>query len=94
VTTASVLAIHSNQKTSYLTKTSKIVEAPGLTKVYPPSSKAVDGVCFTVEEGRIFGFLGPNCAGNGVAPRNLEFLATVWKMQSFLEELGEGSPNG
>jgi len=37
----------------------KIIEAKGLTKVYPPSTRAVDDVSFSVEEGETFGFLGP-----------------------------------
>ena len=39
------------------------IEASDLTKVYPPSSKAVDHVTFSVFRGEIFGLLGPNGAG-------------------------------
>lgn len=34
-----------------------------LVKYYPGNVKAVQGINFRVEAGRIFGFLGPNGAG-------------------------------
>ncbi|MCX6250269.1 MAG: ATP-binding cassette domain-containing protein [Bacteroidetes bacterium] len=40
-----------------------IIEAHGLTKVFPGGIVAVNDVSFSVEEGEIFGFLGPNGAG-------------------------------
>jgi ABC-2 type transport system ATP-binding protein len=40
-----------------------IIEAHGLTKVFPGGLIAVNDVSFNVEEGEIFGFLGPNGAG-------------------------------
>jgi len=40
-----------------------IIEAQGLTKIYPGGILAVDQVSFSVFEGEIFGFLGPNGAG-------------------------------
>jgi ABC-2 type transport system ATP-binding protein len=40
-----------------------IIEAYGLTKVFPGGLVAVNEVSFTVKEGEIFGFLGPNGAG-------------------------------
>ncbi|MDD4138066.1 MAG: ABC transporter ATP-binding protein [Methanoregula sp.] len=39
-----------------------IIEAGDLKKTYGPTI-AVDGICFTVKRGEIFGFLGPNGAG-------------------------------
>jgi ABC-2 type transport system ATP-binding protein len=39
-----------------------VVEARGLSKVYGPT-RALDGVSFTVEPGRIVGLIGPNGAG-------------------------------
>ena len=46
------------------------VEAEGLTRRYG-SVLAVDGLSFTVEEGRILGVLGPNGAGKTTAIRML-----------------------
>ena len=56
---------------------SKIVEAQGLTKVYPPSTRAVDEISFTVDEGEIFGFLGPNGAGKTTTIKMLTTLASI-----------------
>ncbi len=42
---------------------STIIEAKGLTKVFPGGITAVDDISFSVKEGEIFGFLGPNGAG-------------------------------
>jgi len=39
------------------------IRAEGLTKVFNGTTKAVDGISFSVGEGEIFGFLGPNGAG-------------------------------
>lgn len=41
----------------------KIIEAEGLTKIFPGGIIAVNDVNFYVERGEIFGFLGPNGAG-------------------------------
>ncbi|HAG06870.1 MAG TPA: ABC transporter ATP-binding protein [Peptococcaceae bacterium] len=40
-----------------------VIEAEGLTRVFPGHIVAVDRVSFAVEQGEIFGFLGPNGAG-------------------------------
>src|ERR1035438_2072807 len=40
-----------------------IIDAQGLTKVFPGGLIAVNDVSFSVKEGEIFGFLGPNGAG-------------------------------
>jgi len=53
------------------------IEARGLTKVYPPSTRAVDGVSFTVGSGEIFGFLGPNGAGKTTTIKMLTTLASI-----------------
>jgi len=55
----------------------KIIEAECLTKVFPPSTKAVDGVSFSVDEGEIFGFLGPNGAGKTTTIRILTTLTSI-----------------
>jgi len=54
-----------------------IIEAKGLTKVYPPSTKAVNQVSFSVGEGEIFGFLGPNGAGKTTTIKMLTTLASI-----------------
>jgi len=55
----------------------RAIETEGLTKVYPPSTKAVDGITCSVDEGEIFGFLGPNGAGKTTTIRMLTTLASV-----------------
>jgi len=55
----------------------KIIETEGLTKVYPPSQRAVDGISFCVEKGEVFGFLGPNGAGKTTTIRMLTTLASI-----------------
>jgi ABC-2 type transport system ATP-binding protein len=55
----------------------KIIEAEGLTKIYPPSTKAVNGISFYVDEGEIFGFLGPNGAGKTTTIKMLTTLASI-----------------
>src|SRR3989442_6201471 len=55
----------------------KIIEAKGLTKVYPPSTRAVDDVSFSVEEGETFGFLGPNGAGKTTTIKMLTTLTSI-----------------
>jgi len=39
------------------------VRVDGLTKVYPPDVRAVDGLDLEVRQGEVFGLLGPNGAG-------------------------------
>jgi ABC-2 type transport system ATP-binding protein len=54
----------------------KIIDVKDLTKVFPPSTKAVDGISFSVDEGEIFGFLGPNGAGKTTMMRILSTLSS------------------
>jgi len=51
-----------------------IVEVEGLSKHYPPATKAVDGISFTIERGKVFSLLGPNGAGKTTAVEILEGL--------------------
>jgi ABC-2 type transport system ATP-binding protein len=41
-----------------------IIEAKGLTKVFPGGITAVDDISFSVKEGEIFGFLDRTGLGN------------------------------
>jgi ABC-2 type transport system ATP-binding protein len=61
------------------TQSAKAVQVESLTKVYPPSTRAVDGVTFSVDEGEIFGLLGPNGAGKTTIMRILATLASITK---------------
>jgi len=51
-----------------------IIEVNGLSKHYPPDLKAVDGISFTIEQGKVFSLLGPNGAGKTTAVEILEGL--------------------
>jgi len=48
---------------SELHSSAPAIEVEHLTKVYPPSIRAVDDVSFSVDQGEVFGMLGPNGAG-------------------------------
>jgi lipooligosaccharide transport system ATP-binding protein len=59
-----------------------LVEARGLTKIYPPRGKAgefraVDGVDFALERGEAFGFLGPNGAGKSSTMRMISATSPI-----------------
>ena len=54
----------------------EIVRVEGLTKHYPPSTKAVDGVSFLIDKPKIFSLLGPNGAGKTTTVEILEGLRT------------------
>jgi ABC-2 type transport system ATP-binding protein len=63
---------------------SKIIDVRGLTKVFPPSAKVVDGVSFAVDEGEIFSLLGPNGAGKTTTIRMLTTLTSVTEGEAFV----------
>ena len=63
---------------------SKIIDAEGLTKTFPPSAKVVDGVSFAVEEGEVFSLLGPNGAGKTTTIRMLTTLTSVTAGEAFV----------
>ena len=48
-----------------------VLTADNLTKIYQSGKKALNSVCFSIEEGEIFGFLGPNGAGKTTAVKLL-----------------------
>ena len=59
-----------------------MVEARGLTKIYPPRGRsgefrAVDGVDFELERGEAFGFLGPNGAGKSSTMRMISATSPI-----------------
>jgi lipooligosaccharide transport system ATP-binding protein len=59
-----------------------LVEARGLTKIYPPRGRtgefrAVDGVDFALERGEAFGFLGPNGAGKSSTMRMISATSPI-----------------
>ena len=56
-----------------------IIEASGLTKVFPGGITAVDDISFTVKKGEIFGFLGPNGAGKSTTISMLTTLSSPTK---------------
>lgn len=51
-----------------------IIEARGLTKIFPGDVKAVDAIDLDVRSGEIFGFLGPNGAGKTTTIKMLNTL--------------------
>ena len=55
----------------------KIIEAQNLTKTYKKSVTAVDNISFSVEEGELFGFLGPKGAGKTTTIKMLTTLASI-----------------
>ncbi|MDP9257111.1 MAG: ATP-binding cassette domain-containing protein [Actinomycetota bacterium] len=59
-----------------------LVEARGLTKIYPPRGsagefRAVDGVDFELARGEAFGFLGPNGAGKSSTMRMISAISPI-----------------
>jgi lipooligosaccharide transport system ATP-binding protein len=60
-----------------------LVEAQGLTKIYPPRRgdsqgyRAVDGIDFELGRGEAFGFLGPNGAGKSSTMRMVAAISPV-----------------
>jgi ABC-2 type transport system ATP-binding protein len=51
------------------------IAVDNLVKIYPGPVRAVDGISFQVEAGKIFGFLGPNGAGKSTVIKILTTLA-------------------
>ncbi len=49
----------------------KSITVNNLSKSYSDGTKALDNVCFTLDEGEVFGFLGPNGAGKTTAVKVL-----------------------
>jgi ABC-2 type transport system ATP-binding protein len=53
-----------------------VIRTQRLTKIFPGNIKAVDGIDFEVNVGKIFGFLGPNGAGKTTTIKMLNTL--IW----------------
>jgi len=62
-----------------------IIEAKGLTKVFPGGITAVDDISFSVKEGEIFGFLGPNGAGKSTTIAMLTTLISPTKGNAIVD---------
>ncbi len=62
----------------------KMIEAENLTKVYNGKVTAVDHISFSIEEGEVFGLLGPNCAGKNTTIKMLNTLATITEGKAFV----------
>ncbi|MFJ3801170.1 ATP-binding cassette domain-containing protein [Streptomyces sp. NPDC090088] len=56
------------------TATVPAIEAENVVKTYPGGVRALDGLSFTVEPGRVFGLLGPNGAGKSTTMKILTTL--------------------
>lgn len=54
--------------------TAPVVQVSSLKKEYPPDVKAVDGVTFSIQKGKVFSLLGPNGAGKTTTVEILEGL--------------------
>ncbi len=54
----------------------RAVVAENLTKIYASGKQALEDVCFSIDEGEIFGFLGPNGAGKTTAVKLLNGMLT------------------
>jgi ABC-2 type transport system ATP-binding protein len=50
------------------------IEAHGLTRLFPPATRAVDGIDLAIESGTVFGFLGQNGSGKTTTVRMLTTL--------------------
>ena len=70
---------------------SNIIEVKGLTKIFQPPAKVVDGVSFSVAEGEVFSLLGPNGAGKTTTIRMLTTLASITEGTALVggHEVGE-----
>ena len=53
---------------------SEIIKVENLTQIYPDGTRAIDGISFSIKEGKFFGFLGPNGAGKSTVIKVLTTL--------------------
>ena len=63
---------------------SEIINIKSMTKIFTSSTKAVDGVSFSVDEGEIFSLLGPNGAGKTTTIRMLTTLTSITDGEAFV----------
>lgn len=53
-----------------------VITVDNLSKIYPPDTRAVDSISFSIQAGQIFSMLGPNGAGKTTTVEILEGLRT------------------
>lgn len=64
----------------------KVIDIKNLTKYYNKNSRGIIDLCFSIEEGEIFGFIGPNGAGKSTTIRTL--LNFIYPTSGTAEVLG------
>ena len=62
-----------------------MLEIKGVTKTYKGSNKkAIDNIDLTIEEGDIYGFIGPNGAGMNIKRSSPKSVPTITKHPPYM----------